>query len=145
MTADEYRRRWAGTVRTTIVGTVLGAVGGAVSGTSALLGGEGFSTGAAAFYGGGFGALLGAVLGVVSGAVGGCLAVHLVHRHAVLARAVPALCSGVLIGVATAWSSSPGTHLLGWAVLAGAVASAAAWVSSPWCLRPLRQPGCTTP
>ena len=140
MTEDEHRRRWAGTSRTAAVGTVLGAVGGAVVGTSTLLGDAAFSTGAAAVFGGGFGAVLGAVFGVGSGAVGGCLAVHLARRHALFARVVLALCTGVLIGVAARWSLPPGTHLLERSALAAGVAAAAAWVSAPWCWRPLRLP-----
>ncbi|NAZ84651.1 hypothetical protein [Kineococcus indalonis] len=140
MSEDEHRSRWAGTARTAVAGTVLGAVGGAVTGTSTLLGDAAFSTGAAALFGGGFGAVLGALFGAGSGAVGGCLAVHLARRHALLARVVLALCTGVLIGVAARWSLPPGTHLLQRGVLAGGVAAAAAWLSAPWCCRPLRLP-----
>ncbi|WP_432540684.1 hypothetical protein [Kineococcus sp. SYSU DK002] len=135
MSPEERRRRWAGTARTAAAGTVLGAAGGAVTGTWTLLGDEGFSTGAAVFFGTGLGALVGAVLGVFSGAVAGCLAVHLAPRHALLARVAPALCCGVLIGLAAAGGLPPGAHRPGWAAVAGGVAAAAAWSCTPWCLR----------
>ncbi|WP_380161893.1 hypothetical protein [Kineococcus sp. R86509] len=138
MTKDEYRRRWAGTARTATAGALIGAIGGAVAGTSSLLSDDGFSTGAALFFGGGFGAAFGALFGVGTGAVGGCLAVHVVRRHVLLARTLLAVCSGVLIALATAWSLGPEMGRLGWIVLAGVVASTAAWLCAPWCLRPLR-------
>ncbi|GAA0314807.1 hypothetical protein [Kineococcus aurantiacus] len=138
MTKDEYRRRWAGIARTATVGALVGAVGGAIVGASSLLGDEGFSTGASLIFGGGFGAVLGALFGVGTGAVGGCLAVHVVRRHAGLARVLLTLSSGVLIALATVWSLGPDAAQLGWVVLAAAVASTAAWFCAPWCLRPLR-------
>lgn len=138
MTEDEHRRRWAATTRTATAGAVIGAIGGAVAGTSALLSDAAFSTGAAIAFGGGFGAVLGTLFGVGTGAVGGCLAVHLFRRHVRLARTLLAVCSGVLIAVATAWSLGPGMNPLRWIVLAGLVASTAAWLCAPWCLGPLR-------
>ncbi|NAZ74327.1 hypothetical protein GTQ99_02660 [Kineococcus sp. T13] len=138
MTKDENRRRWAGTARTATAGALVGAIGGAVAGTTSLLGDGGFSTGAAVVFGGGFGAVFGALFGVATGAVGGCLAVHVVRRRIRLARTLLAVCSGVLIALATAWSLGPEVDQLGWIVLAGAIASTAAWLCAPWCLRPLR-------
>ena len=138
MTRNEHRRRWVGTARTTAAGALIGAAGGAVAGTSSLLGREGFSPGASLVFGGGFGAAFGVFLGLVTGAVGGCLAVHVVRRHPRLARTLLTVCSGVLIALATTRSLGPETGQLGWIILAGAVASTAAWLCTPWCLRPLR-------
>jgi hypothetical protein len=141
----ERGRRWSSTGRTAAAGTGLGAAGGAITGALSLLGDDALSTGSAlafgVFYGVPFGALLGTASGLVSGAVGGCLAMHVVRRHAVLARAVLTLWCALSIAVAAAWSLPPGpVHLVG-TVLAGAVAAAAAWVRAPWCFRPLREAG----
>ena len=138
---DERGLRWSSTRRTAGAGAVLGSAGGAVTGSLSLLGDDALGAGpAVAFgvlYGAPSGAVLGALLGLVSGAVGGCLAVHLVRRHTVLARAVLALCCGLLTSAVAAWVLPPGpVHLVG-TVVTGSVAAAVAWASAPWCFRPL--------
>lgn len=140
---SERGRRWSSTGRTVAAGVCLGAAGGAIMGALSLLGDDILSTGSAlalgVTYGVPFGALLGAAFGLVSGAVGGCLAMHVVRRHALLARMVLTLCCALLIALAPHWSLPPGpVHLVG-TVLAGAVAAAAAWLSAPWCFRPLQR------
>ncbi len=66
---------------------------------------------------------------------------HVVRRHVLLARTVLTLCCALLIALAADWSLPPGpVHLVG-TVLAGAVAAVAAWVSAPWCFRPLQEAG----
>ncbi len=140
----ERARRWTGTARTATAGALLGAVGGAVTGALALLGDELISTGGALaigiVYGIPFGALFGAAFGVFSGAAGGCLAMHVVRRHALLARVLLAVSSGAFIAAAAAWRLPGPIQVLG-TVLAGSIATAAAWASAPWCFRPLLSAG----
>ena len=139
---NDRRQRWVSTARTALAGAVLGSTGGAITGALSLLGDEvwtlGESLAIGLVYGAPFGALLGAAFGVVSGAVGGCLAMHVVRRHGVLARALLAVCCVVLIAAAAAWTLPPGLTRAVGTVLAAAAAGVAAWLAAPWCFRPLR-------